>query len=112
MMKIRGNNLWPVTVDSVMFSEPDVAEYAGRVYVDPQGRTEVEIRYALKSGTTDQASTQALTARLTLAIKDRTNVAMKLQAVARDQLPVFEYKARRWTDERKAGYAAAHRTGG
>jgi phenylacetate-CoA ligase len=112
MMKIRGNNLWPVTVDSVMFSEPDVAEYAGRVFVDPQGRTEVEIRYALKSGTTDQASTQALTDRLTLAIKDRTNVAMKLQAVARDQLPVFEYKARRWTDERKAGYAAAHRTGG
>ena len=30
----------------MVFSHPEVAEYAGRVYVDESGRTEVELRLA------------------------------------------------------------------
>lgn len=103
MLKIRGNNVWPVTVDTVMFAHPEVAEYAGRVYVDEKGRTEVVVRYALKTEAGDAAD---LTAKLQSQIKDATNVMMAVTLVPRADLPTFTYKARRWTDERKAGYSA------
>lgn len=111
MMKIRGNNVWPAAVDAVMFSEPVVAEYAGRLYVDAQGRTEVEVRYAIKANTQQALDSAGLTAKLTEAIKARTNVMMNLRIVPRDQLPVFEYKARRWSDDRKSGYATQTQEG-
>ncbi len=106
MMKVRGNNIWPATVDAVLFSHVEAAEYAGRLYVDAKGRTEVELRYAVKEGVVDATRLAALTESLRADIKARTNVVMNIVVVPRDQLPVFEYKARRWTDERRAGYAA------
>lgn len=109
MMKIRGNNVWPAAVDAVMFSHAQVAEYAGRLYVDEKGRTEVEVRFAVKPGTAAGDALRALAETLSAEIKRRTNVAMTLRVVERKELPVFEYKARRWTDERKAGYANANR---
>ena len=105
MMKIRGNNLWPATVDAVMFSHAEIAEYAGRVYVDDQGRTEADLRFALKPDFAGAAPT-GLIPTLQNEIKARTNVAMRLTIVPRDSLPTFENKARRWTDERKSGYAS------
>jgi phenylacetate-CoA ligase len=82
-----------------------VAEYAGRVYVDEQGRTDVELRFAVKSGRVDGPEVAALAAVLVDELKSRTNVSMRLRAVPRTELPTFEYKARRWSDERKQGYA-------
>ena len=113
MLKIRGNNVWPATVDAILFAEPSVAEYAARVYVDESGRTEVELRYALKTDLVAKADGSRLSATLAAAIKERTNVSMRLTEVPRGELPTFEYKARRWIDERRTGYAArAPSTGG
>ena len=103
MLKIRGNNVWPATVDTVMFSHPQVAEYAARVYVDDKGRTEVDVRYAIKS---DAGAAADFTEKLRTQIKEKTNLAVNLALVPVQDLPTFTYKARRWTDERKAGYAA------
>lgn len=106
MMKVRGNNIWPLTVDTIVFAEPAVAEYVGRVFVDAAGRTEVEVRLALRdSHALAPADRQALLARLRETIKVRTNVQMHIVEVPLTDLPVFTYKARRWTDERKSGYA-------
>ena len=105
MMKIRGNNVWPATVDAVMFSHHEVAEYLGRVFVDDKGRTEVEIRYALKPSLIPPESVESFNEALSTKIKANTNVRMTLKLVARDELPTFENKARRWRDERKSGYA-------
>jgi phenylacetate-CoA ligase len=107
MMKIRGNNVWPITVDAVVFSYPEVAEYAGRVYVDDEGRTQVLVRLAFKSAFApepDEAKTACLR-RIADAIKQKTNVAMTVVDVPRSELPTFDYKARRWKDERPLGYA-------
>ena len=38
------------------------------------------------------------------AIKERTNVMMKIVVVPRSELPEFTYKARRWKDQRQQGY--------
>jgi phenylacetate-CoA ligase len=108
MMKIRGNNVWPLAVDTCVFAHPEIAEYVGRVFVDDAGRTEVELRIALKADAAalGEDGCARLLARLQGEIKTRTNVLMRLVAVPLDTLPVFTYKARRWTDERGAGYAA------
>jgi len=105
MLKLRGNNVWPATIDAIVFSHPEVAEYAGRVYVDDLGRTEVEVRFAVKAEASGEGAAEALAAVMAAEIKSKTNVNMTLRAVPRSDLPTFEYKARRWTDERKAGYA-------
>jgi phenylacetate-CoA ligase len=101
MLKIRGNNVWPLAVDNAVFAHAEVAEYVGRVYVDEAGRTEVEVKLALKSG--ESAADKALTDRVRESIKAATNVQMAVRVVPRDTLPSFTYKARRWTDERQAG---------
>jgi phenylacetate-CoA ligase len=75
------------------------------VYVDAQGRTDVEIRYATKTGAVEGDAIDALTGTMASEIKSRTNVNMRLRPVPRSELPTFEYKARRWTDERKLGYS-------
>ena len=106
MMKVRGNNIWPLTIDTIVFAEASVAEYVGRVFVDDEGRTEVEIRLALRdAGSISDPDRAALLSRLRETIKTRTNVQMRLVEVPLSELPVFTYKARRWTDERRAGYA-------
>ncbi len=105
MMKIRGNNVWPSAIDAAVFSHPEIADYAGRLYTEG-GRTEVEIRIAFTdaAGALDPAAREALLQSVRTAVKDRTNVAMTVAAVPRAALPEFAYKARRWTDERQQGY--------
>jgi phenylacetate-CoA ligase len=106
MMKVRGNNVWPLTIDTIVFAEPAVAEYVGRVFVDEAGRTEVEIRFALRDpAVATKEERAALASRLRDHIKARTNVQMRLIEVPASERPVFTYKARRWTDERRHGYA-------
>ena len=106
MMKIRGNNVWPISVDAVVFAHAEVGEYAGRVFVDDFGRTEVEVRVAFKP----EFAAAPCDARTTMlqqianTIKAKTNVTMTVMEVPRAELPTFEYKARRWKDERQAGY--------
>lgn len=106
MLKIRGNNVWPSAVDAAVFSFAEVAEYAGRVYTSPDGKTEVEVRIAFTEGAAslDEASRERLREAVRGTIKERTNVWMTVVVCARDQLPEFNYKARRWKDERQQGY--------
>ncbi|BBK32986.1 phenylacetate-CoA ligase [Stella humosa] len=108
MLKIRGNNVWPLAVDTAVFAEAELAEYVGRVFIDESGRTRVALRLALKDTHAGIAPEQceALLGRIGRRIKERTNVQMELTLVPRAELPVFTYKARRWTDERKEGLRA------
>lgn len=106
MLKIRGNNVWPIAVDAAVFAHAEVAEYAGRVTIDAQGRTEVLVRIAFKPefSAAPLEARNACLQRVTDAIKRQTNVSMTLVEVPRAGLPTFDYKARRWKDERRQGY--------
>ena len=106
MLKIRGNNVWPSAIDAAVFSFGEVSEYAGRVYTSGDGRTEIEVRVALTdaAAVSDSATQTRLIERIRATIKERTNVWMTLSVCARNELPEFNYKARRWKDERQQGY--------
>lgn len=101
MMKVRGMNVWPQAVDDVMFGHEVIDEYVGRVYVDEGDLEQIEIRYALTSGANADERAR-LKDRLVRELKERINVTCRLEEVPRSELPVFDFKAVRWTDTRQA----------
>lgn len=106
MMKIRGNNMWPSAVDAVVFRDESVWEYAGRVFVTGSGKTGVELRIALKpdAGISEGAERENFTRKLKADLKSATNINMDIAFVDRSELPNYDYKSRRWKDERSDGF--------
>lgn len=102
MMKVRGMNVWPQAIDDVMFAEGAVDEYVGRVYCDEGDLEQIEIRYATKPALPLSVEERvALRQRLVHTLKARINVTCQVIDVPRPELPVFEFKAVRWTDTRQ-----------
>lgn len=104
MVKVRGMNIWPQAVDGVVFARSEIDEYVADVYVDDQELERIHLRYAL----TEEArlamgdvARQQLGYELVQSLKVRTNVTFDLSEVSRSELPVFEFKAVRWTDTRQ-----------
>lgn len=104
MIKIRGQNLWPDAVDKIVFAKGDVEEYAGKVYLDAEARETVELRieFVPQAGLSDDQRAQRVR-ELTRDIHSKLNVRMDVREAPYLSLPRFEFKVRRWTDERRAG---------
>ncbi|PKN61297.1 MAG: hypothetical protein CVU57_30315 [Deltaproteobacteria bacterium HGW-Deltaproteobacteria-15] len=103
MIKIKATNVWPQTVDEVIFSFEDVDEYSGRVYIADDAKEVAEVLVEFKRGGPGADTRVGLLERIGEKIKDKTQVSMRVREVAHGTLPRFEYKARRWTDERIKG---------
>jgi len=104
MMKIRGQNLWPDAVDKIVFLQGDIEEYAGLVYVDKEGRETIEVSIEFKqSNLLDDADRGRRVKEISSEINQKLNVRMEVQETPYLTLPRFEFKTRRWTDERRAG---------
>jgi len=106
MMKIRGNNVWPSMIDAAVFAHGEVGEYAGRIYTSGDGKTEIEVRFAVAEHQAGLCADDRsrLVRSVRDAIKQRTNVWMDVREVPRSEFAEFAYKARRWKDERQQGY--------
>ena len=104
MMKIRGQNLWPDAVDKLVFAHDAVEEYAGLVFIDPQGREMARLSLEFRP-TCDWSAEQRKRHLSALAdeIQAKLNVRLDIQEAAYLSLPRFEFKTRRWTDQRRAG---------
>jgi phenylacetate-CoA ligase len=105
MLKIRGMNVWPSAVDGVVFAHKEADEYVGRVAIDQEGKEQVVVSLALKSEAAGLAPAEraGLLGRIGEELKAATGVSMELQEVRRAELPTFEFKSRRWIDERQKG---------
>jgi phenylacetate-CoA ligase len=105
MMKIRGLNVYPDAVDSVVFEHGVVEEYAGRVDVDQQGNETVTINVDCgnKLETMSAEQVDAMLGRLRADIKQRVGINVAVVTAAPYSIPRFEFKARRWTDSRRTG---------
>ena len=109
MIKIKGQNVWPEAVDAAVFSFPEVEEYTASVFIDAEGRETVAVQYEVKpTARLSDADRAALPAKLQACVRERVGVTMQFMEAARDSLPRYEFKTRRWTDERKAGRKVEH----
>lgn len=104
MIKIRGQNMWPDAVDNVVFSFGEVAEYRGKVTIDAEGNTVVELAIELRP---EAADGDNLFSKMKSVLKEKVGVSMNLTKVPSGTYGAFEFKARRWTDERHHGLAKA-----
>ncbi len=94
MVTIRGNNVFPSSLDAILREFSEIVEY----------RTTVETRQAMPhlrieiepTGTLTPEQLRELTQRTHKAIKDRLNFQPEIIAVAPDTLPRFELKGRRF----------------
>ncbi len=103
MMKVRGLNLWPVSVDDVVLAIPGVRNYFGCVTREESGREDISVDIEFEIGVPaikKEEITRLIEAQLRAAIGLRMNVRE-----AGHSLPEFkdtESKARRWLDKRNA----------
>jgi len=103
MIKIKATNVWPQTVDQAVFSFDEIEEYGGRVYITEDGREVAKVSIEFKKiPLSDEAKAEVLR-KLHESIKELTHVTMEVEEVPHGTLPRFEYKARRWRDERVEG---------
>lgn len=103
MIKIKATNVWPQTVDEAVFSLEEIDEYNGSVYITDGGQEVAKVSVEFKSMTLDEKTKADILKKLSVKIKEATQVTMKLEEVPHGTLPRFEYKVRRWTDERVEG---------
>ncbi len=101
MIKIRGQNVWPDTIGSVIFENPASEEYQGRMWIDDRGRERVDVRVEFRGGEVSDAEALDLLETMRNGIRAVTGLSMDLFLAERGSLPRFEQtKARRWTDDR------------
>jgi phenylacetate-CoA ligase len=103
MIKIKATNVWPQTVDKAVFSFDEIGEYNGRVFIDENGQEVAKVSLEFKKTVRDDSAKAAILRRLGAKIKEMTQVSMALEEVPYGTLPRFEYKVRRWSDERIEG---------
>ena len=103
MIKIKATNVWPQTVDQAVFLFEEIEEYNGRVFIDENGREVARVSLEFKKLALDDAAKADILRRLGAKIKEMTQVSMEVEDVPNGTLPRFEYKVRRWTDERIEG---------
>ena len=73
------------------------------------GRETVGVQYEVKrTAQLSDADRAALPAKLQARVRDKVGVTMQFTEAPRDSLPRYEFKTRRWTDERKAGRKVEH----
>ena len=96
MLIIRGNNVYPSAIDSVIREVPGVVEY--QVVIDEtSGMTTVEIAVEPAEAVRDA---ERLAGQLRQLIKDRLFFHATVTPVECGSLPRFELKARRFTRRR------------
>ena len=104
MIKIKGQNVWPSGVDEIVLGRPEVEEYQARVFLGAGGDERVEIKLEWVPGAEPAASDEAdVLSQLEREIQETLNVRMSVAAVAPMTLPRYEFKVRRWSDEREVG---------
>jgi phenylacetate-CoA ligase len=103
MIKIKATNVWPQTVDDAVFSFEQIEEYQGRVFITEDGQEVAMVNVEFKKASIDDKARSDILKTLHNNIKEKTQVTMKVEEVPSGTLPRFEYKARRWTDERIKG---------
>jgi len=101
MIKMKAVNVWPEAVDAIIFSISDIEEYNGKVWIDEKGREQVSVMVEFKTKCSlSLVERTALLEKISGEIRDNIGVSMLLKEVAYGSLPHFEYKPRRWTDDR------------
>ncbi len=91
---VRGLNVYPATLENIIFKFPDVQEFAGRAY-STETLDELEIQIESTNANPDATATA-----VAAAIRDDLGLRVVVKTAPLGTLPRYELKSRRFTDER------------
>ncbi len=95
MIVVRGVNVYPTAVESIVRDFPEITEYRVRV-TQLQSLTELKLEIEPASDCTD---TKALVQRLQKAFQESLALRVPIEVAASGTLPRYELKAKRWVVE-------------
>lgn len=103
MLKVKGVNIWPETIDAIIFDHDEVEEYNGKVTIGDGGKEKIIISVEFKQAVTlNEKEKMDLLRKVTNELKNRLEVGFTLQEVPKGTVKRYDFKTRRWTDERKS----------
>ncbi len=91
MVVVRGINIYPTAIESIVLGFPEIAEYQV-IHSVRDSMDELEIVIEPLAGKGDDA----LAARVGQALSDTLTLRIPIKSVEPGSLPRFEFKARRW----------------
>ncbi len=97
LLVVRGINVFPSAVENIVRQFPDVGEFAVDIYRKNE-MDEIEIRLEMKN-----AEPEDLAATVVQELYDRLSLRVTARPVPFGSLPLFDLKARRFTDHRDSG---------
>jgi phenylacetate-CoA ligase len=105
MIVVRGNNIHPSALQTILHRFGEVAEY--RVEVDRSGALPV-LRIDVEAHASHDGA--AVAARVAQAVRDELLFRAEVRAVPQGSLPRFEHKAQRFVTDPAAGTSSERRT--
>ena len=101
MFFVRGNNVYPTAIETVIREFREVAEYRLRVVESGDlNSLEVDIEPAGSAGEDDSTALEKLPGRIAKALHDALLFRVRVRLVDRGSLPRHELKARRLVREK------------
>ena len=101
MVKMKGMNVWPAAIDSVVFESKEVFDYRGRVYIADRGKEEVTMSIEFKSGVPAERKPELLK-EIGFTVRERVGIRMNVEETP-ESFQRIQFKGKRWTDERIKG---------
>ena len=104
MLRVKGVNFWPETVDSLVLSLPEVREYRGEILIDEQGRERVLLRVEFRPEV-PEGKRGAISRGLEVELREKVGVRFELSPWQGEPLFRTEveglHKSQRWVDRRR-----------
>jgi phenylacetate-CoA ligase len=94
LLVVRGINVFPSAIENIVREFSDVGEFAVDIYRNNE-LDEIEIKLEI-----NHADPEALAAEVAQELYDRLSLRVTAQPVSFGSLPLFDLKARRFTDHR------------
>ncbi len=104
MMKIKGINIWPETIDEIVLTKEEATEYQGRLYMSDERKEKADIVIEFKIGVVQDVKQRLLT-KISDEVRDATGIGFIVKE-ATEALPHAVFKVRRWADDRSKGLEA------
>jgi len=102
MIKMKGMNVWPAAIDSVLFEHKGVLDYRGRVFMNEKGRETVSIRIEFKTDLPKEQRKEALE-NIAGLVQEKVGIRMNVEEAPSGTIERVQFKGKRWIDERIKG---------
>lgn len=102
MIKMKGMNVWPAAIDSVVLAEKEVFDYKGRVFMNTKGKETCLMSIEFKKGVPDSKK-QELMKQIVFKVQEKVGIRMDIEECPPEGLQRIQFKGKRWIDERIKG---------